>query len=230
MIHTVRIALLDQPGMLGAIAAALSHAGANILNMHVVDVEEGIAVDDFVVEMQDGGAAEELRRTVEEVPGALVEAIKPLEAAPGLLAPLELAAELATRSETVLLALVRGLPHALASTWAAAIHISDGRVEILAASVGAPPSLKQIETPWMPLERPRRLPEAEWMPPAWRMRRYDLVAAPLYDSASAVVVARARGPRFRAAEIRQLELLVRIVRAAGAKQSPAHRRLSSPPL
>ncbi|MBK5228956.1 MAG: ACT domain-containing protein [Actinobacteria bacterium] len=49
MYFSMRISLPDRPGMLGAMATALSDGGANIVALDVIDREEGEAVDDLVV-------------------------------------------------------------------------------------------------------------------------------------------------------------------------------------
>lgn len=215
MLFAMRISLPDRPGMLGAVASALSEGGANILTLDVIDREDGIAVDDLCVEAPDG-LQEALRRAAEDVPGALVEAIRPLDAFRDVLSPMELAAELAAAPpHAVVKALVEGLPGALWATWCVALRRGIKEPEILCASPTSP-SFTNVETPWLPLQRPRRLEQALWMPPAWRMGRlgYEVAAAPLEEPDEAIMLVRRYGPRFRPSELRQIGLLTRITLSA----------------
>jgi hypothetical protein len=218
LLFAMRISLLDQPGMLGAIATSLSRGGANIMSLDVIDREEGVAVDDVRIEAPDG-LTEALRLAAEQVPGAVVEAVRPLEAFLEVPSPMELAASLAeTTGILALETLIEGLPGAMWASWAVALAGSTSGPQVLAASTGAP-SLSNVETPWLPLDRPRRFDAAPWMPPAWKMGRmgYALAAAPLGDPNEAVLVTRKHGPRWRPSELKQLGLLTRMATAAGAR-------------
>ncbi|MGH2730664.1 MAG: amino acid-binding protein [Actinomycetota bacterium] len=211
MIFAMRVSLPDQPGMLGAMATALSRGGANIITLDVVDRGEGIAVDDLCVEAPEG-LTEALRRAAEEVPGAVVEAIRPLETVRDVLSPMELATALVdTEPGDVMQTFVKGLPKALWSTWCVALRAAEPHPAVLASSAGAP-SLTNVETPWLPLDDPRRFAHALWMPPAWRMGRfgYEAAAAPLGHNDEAVLLVRRFGPRFRPSELRQLGFLARM--------------------
>ena len=222
MLFAMRISLLDQPGMLGAIATSLSRGGANIMSLDVIDREDGIAVDDLCIEAPDG-LTEALRLAAEQVPGAVVEAVRPLEAFRDVPSPMELAAILAETTGSVALdMLVDGLPGAMWASWCVALAAGAGgrasAPEVLAASIGAP-SLSNVTTPWLPLEQPRRFDPAPWMPPAWKMGRmgYAVAAAPLSQPDEALLIARKYGPRWRPSELRQLGLLSRMATAAGAR-------------
>lgn len=215
MYFSMRISLPDRPGMLGAMATALSDGGANILALDVIDREEGEAVDDLVVEAP-GGLAEALRRSAEDVSGVVVEAIQPMDAWRDPITPMELAAELVEGEPSdVLSKLVTGLPVALWATWAFVIRAGNPIPEVLDASPGAP-SLDNVDTPWMPIDSPRRFAHALWMPPAWRMGRlgYQAAAAPYRDKNTALLLVRRVGPRFRPSELRQLGLIARLAAAA----------------
>ena len=220
MYFSMRISLPDRPGMLGAMATALSDGGANIVALDVIDREEGEAVDDLVVEAP-GGLAEALRRSAEDVSGVIVEAIQPMDAWRDPITPMELAAELVEGEPSdVLSKLVTGLPVALWATWAFVIRAGDKMPEVLDATPGAP-SLDNVGTPWMPLDSPRRFAHALWMPLAWRMGRlgYQAAAAPYRDKDTALLLVRRVGPRFRPSELRQLGLIARL--AAAAEQGVA---------
>lgn len=214
MLFSMRVSMQDEPGALGAVASALGRAGANIVALDVVDRSEGLAVDDLCLEAEDEASlVEGLRRTAEEIPGAVVEAVRPLRA-PRTTSPMHLAASIVQAAEDdSLAALVNGLPDAMWASWAVSLK-SGSPPEVLAASPGAP-SMSNVETPWLPLAAPRALASAPWMPPAWRMGRmsYEIAAAPINHPDNALLIARKHGPRFRPAELQQLGLLTRVFEA-----------------
>lgn len=223
MLFAMRISLLDEPGSLGAVATALSHAGANVVTLDVIDRGSGLAVDDICVEAADD-SAETLRHAVEWVPGAIVEAMRPVESAPDILEPMRLAAELSRGTpDQAIERLVEGLPAAMWASWSAAVEAGSPQPRVLAASRGAP-SLTNVDTPWLPLEGPRHLPGAMWMPPAWRMGPgFEVAAAPLSRPNEAVMLVRRRAPRFRPSELRELGFLAQIAAATQAGAVPVSR-------
>lgn len=223
MLVAVRLLLPNRPGMLGAVATVLGNEGANILTLDVVERSDGFAVDQLALEIAPG-TQEDLRRRMEEVPGVVVEELRHIEAFQDVLAPLELAAALAENAGgKTLELLVRKLPAALSASWAAALAVGPGRPKLLAAS-GRHPSFEGIQTPWIPLEGPRRLGLGRWMPVRWRtglaarlgLGIYEVAAAPLFGAYSAVLVGRRSGPRFRSLELDALGLLARIAAAISA--------------
>src|SRR3989440_6925884 len=140
MVFSLRVSLPDLPGMLGRVARAFGKGDVNILTLDVVDREDGMAIDDVRVEAPRG-MQEALRRAAADVPGFLVEYVRPLEAFRHVLEPLELAALLEDSGSAALVRLVENLPHTFGATWALVVDVSagaDGPPEGLAASLGAP--------------------------------------------------------------------------------------------
>lgn len=224
MLFDLRVSLPDFPGTLGALATAMGQGGANIICLDVVERKDGLAVDDICVEAP-GGMQEALQRATEQVPGLVIEDVRPTDAFRDILAPMELAAKLAEESAANALAtLVEHLPDALWSNWAAAITRGPDGLRVLTISVGAP-SLADMRTPWLPLHGVRRLSGADWMPPRWHASSLpeagfpgpEAAATPLFGPDSAVMVARKTGPRFRSAELGQLASLARIATASAGR-------------
>jgi hypothetical protein len=217
----IRISMPDRTGKLAAVASSVSDASADIVTIDVVFRGDGLVVDDLCV---DTGALSpsELRRRIEAVPGVVVEAVRSVNEPPSPAAALELAAALVEDPAAGIDDLVEGLPAAIGAEWAMALALRDERVELLHASARAP-GPPEGPVPWLPLERPRRLAVAPWMPTSWRLRSMmgglELAVSPLGDSTAAVAVARTCG-RFRPPELRQLEILasfaLRQVRASNA--------------
>jgi hypothetical protein len=194
--------------MLAAVASAVSETGCDIVTIDVVSRAEGLVVDDLCVET-GAVAPPALRRRIEEIPGLVVEAVRSVEAPPPAVAALELAWALLENKIDRVGVLVRGLPSALHAEWAMALEINDGAVHLLDASPGAPPP-PSGSVPWLPIEAPRRLAVAPWMPTSWRLRAamggLEIAVSPLGRPTKAVVVARNAG-RFRPPELRQIEIL-----------------------
>jgi hypothetical protein len=87
---------------------------------------------------------------------------------------------------------------------------SDGELLRVAASAGAPET-KADSAPWLPIEQAAPLDgSAEWVPQAWRDMDTTMVAAPLGDPHTAVVLGRP-GPEFRPSEVARLGYLAGIV-------------------
>lgn len=205
MLYAMRFSLPDRPGMLGSVATALSHTGASIVQLNVIDRDGGYAVDEVCLETDLNVPAEHLRRAAEGIPGVVVEALRPVDRAPDPLGPLVLAERLTAGTGDPVRMLVDGLPEALSATWAIAFDVTDD-LRVLAATPGAPVP-GTLETPWLPLAAARRLELADWMPPRWRLSRLELAAAPLDSPARCVVIGRRTGMRFRGTEIRQIDVL-----------------------
>jgi hypothetical protein len=222
MLFDLRITIPDRPGALGAVATALSHGKANIVTLDVVEHGDGVAVDHLCVDAP-GGLIDALKRVALEVPEATIEAVRPVEAFRDTLAPIELAAALASAEGDALRVFVREAPGALWTTWCLAYRDAGDGVEIIASSACSP-QIPVLSAPWLPLRRATRLDSGDWMPPAWRMGRftYEVAGAPLPGTNLGVLVARRHGPRFRPSETRALGLLADV--AAAGIQAPRTNR------
>jgi len=223
--YTLRVSLLDRPGALHALTAALSRVGGDVVTLAVIDRADGVAVDDVCLTAACG--IDVLRAAVEQVPGVIVEALAGVELFPDLGAPMSLAARVVEQGKGAVRGLVEGLPGALPASWSLAVARGFGGVELLSATPGAP-SLDGARITWLPLAGPRRLDRADWMPPGLRARMsegLELAAAPLGSSATAVLVGRDDGPRFRSEELRQLGDLARVAVAAEMAASVPRRGL-----
>lgn len=222
MLFDLRIMIPDRPGALGAVATALSHGGANIVTLDVVEHGDGVAVDHLCVDAPDG-LTDALRRVALDIPEATVEAVRPVDAFRDTLAPVELAAALAAAGPDALHLLVSDTPGALWTTWCLAYRTAGDGVEIIASSACSP-KVPVLAAPWLPVTGPVRLEPGDWMPPAWRMGRftYEMAAAPLPGTNLGVMVARRHGPRFRPSETRALGLLADI--AAAGIHAPSTKR------
>jgi hypothetical protein len=227
--YALRASVLDRPGALSALTAALARVGADVVTLDVIDRVDGIAVDDLWVEADVDPPT--LRRAVEQVPGVIVETLRGVDAFPDPGAPMALAAHVVERGKGAVRELVEGLPGALGASWCVAVASGLVGLDVLAGTDGAP-DLSELSIPWLPLAAPRRLERAEWMPESWRAQvaeGLELAAAPLGPSPTALLIGRTRGPRFRSAELRQLGDLARIA-VATEMHAAAAARPPRPPL
>jgi hypothetical protein len=205
MLYVLRVSLPDVRGSLGAVATALSEVGGNILNLRVIDRDGNHAFDELCVEAEST-LPEDLRAAVESAPGVVVETIRRASQIPDPLGPLQLADRLARGEGEPTATLTKGLPEALSASWAMALEDTGSGLAVIEATPDAP-SPGMLEAPWLPLVGARRLAVTDQMPPGWRMHRYELAAAPLYDPSHFVMAGRPTGMRFVANELRQIELL-----------------------
>ena len=209
---TMRISMPDRSGMLASVASAISEVGADIVTIDVVHRSEGLVVDSLCVDIGPS-TPPGLRWRVEQVHGVVVERIRSVGTPPSPVEVLELASSLAANDDNRIQVLVDGLPGALGAEWAMAIALHDEAVHLIHASSGAP-TPPEGNVPWLPLEAPRRLAIAPWMPSSWRGRsveagELEIAASPLDNPMRAVAISRSSG-RFWPSELRQLEILAQL--------------------
>ena len=72
----VRVWLPDRPGALGLVASRIGSVEGDIVGIDVLEQGDGVAVDEFAVELRDGTSLDLLVREIEEVDGASVEEVR----------------------------------------------------------------------------------------------------------------------------------------------------------
>src|SRR5262245_6950593 len=82
MLLRIRIALPDRPGSLGQVARTLGVAGADIVQVVVLERAAGRAVDDFTVVSAGGASVRRLLAGLGAMPGVRVDGIWPSIGAP----------------------------------------------------------------------------------------------------------------------------------------------------
>lgn len=78
----VRIWLPDRPGALGLVASRIGAVRADIAMIDVLERGNTVAVDEFAVTLADDALVPMLIREIEEVEGAWVEEVRPVETFP----------------------------------------------------------------------------------------------------------------------------------------------------
>ncbi|HEX5252768.1 MAG TPA: amino acid-binding protein [Mycobacterium sp.] len=210
--YLLRIELVDRPGSLGSLAVALGSVGADILSLDVVERSSGYATDDLVIELPPGAMPDTLITAAESLSGVRVDSVRPHTGLLEAHRELELLDHIAAADGKAarLQVLANGAPKVLRVSWCTVLRSSGGELQRLAGSPGAPET-KADAAPWLPLERAATLDgSAEWVPNAWRDMDVTMVAAPLGDPHTAVVLGRP-GPEFRPSEVARLGYLAGIV-------------------
>src|SRR5688572_18187716 len=124
MLLRVRVALPDRPGSLGQVARTLGVAGADIVQVVVLERLGGRAVDDFTVMWPGGAGVERLRAGLAAMPGVRVDGIWRAIGAPvGGGFDAELLTRVASNPEEGISILVDAIPALLAADWAAVLSV-----------------------------------------------------------------------------------------------------------
>lgn len=210
--YLLRISLVDRPGSLGSLAVALGSVGADILSLDVVERNSGYAIDDLVIELPPGAMPDRLITAAESLPDVRVDSVRPHTGLLEAHRELELLDQVAAASDNPsrLHVLVNEAPRVLRVSWCTILRSSRGELQRLAGSPGSPET-RADSAPWLPIERAVTLDNtAEWVPRAWRDMDTTMVAAPLGDPQTAVVLGRP-GPEFRPSEVARLGYLAGIV-------------------
>lgn len=210
--YLLRIELADRPGSLGSLAVALGSVGADILSLDVVERSGGYAIDDLVIELPLGAMPDTLITAAESLPGVRVDSVRPHTGLLEAHRELELLDHVAAArdNETRLQVLVDEAPRVLRVAWCTVLRATEAGVQRLAGSPGAPET-RADSAPWLPMERAAPLDGgADWVPQSWRDMDITMVAAPLRDPHTAVVLGRP-GPEFRPSEVARLGYLAGIV-------------------
>ncbi|GIE84329.1 amino acid-binding protein [Actinoplanes regularis] len=125
MLLRVRVTLPDRPGALGQIARTLGVAGADIVQVVVLERLGGRAVDDFTVVWPGAARVERLLAGLAAIPGVQVDGVwKAIGAPVNGGHDAELLAQVAANPVDGLATLVDAVPGLLAADWAAAATVS----------------------------------------------------------------------------------------------------------
>jgi hypothetical protein len=211
--YLLRVQLVDRPGSLGSLAVALGQVGADILSLDVVERASGSAIDDLVVDLPPGTMPDRLITAAEALNGVRVDSIRPHTGLLEAHRELELIDHIAAAGEKLdkLKVLAEEAPRVLRVGWCTVVRLTGSSVVRLVGGSGAPETLPTA-APWLPLQDAQALDAgADWVPQVWRDMDTTLVAAPLGEPQTAVLLGRPGGPGFRPSEVARLGYLAGIV-------------------
>ncbi|KRA38859.1 MULTISPECIES: ACT domain-containing protein [unclassified Nocardioides] len=185
----LRVLLPDVPGSLGRVATAIGMAGGDIEAIEIVEKrDDGTAVDDVLLELQQGMMPDSVVSACTSIEGVEVLWISRYPAGGSLVMDLEAVEELTASPETAYDKLIDLLPATFRVDWGARVHRAKG---VVYGTGAAPDDFEFIE-----IETPQRLESPE--------DEVTLFAAARLDGNEIVVVGRRGGPEFADSEIARL--------------------------
>jgi hypothetical protein len=209
MLLRIRIRLPDRPGSLGQVARTLGAAGADVVQMAVLERDNGRAMDDFTVNWPAGAGLDRLSEGLGAVPGVEIVGIWPTAEPQGAFPDAAVIGQVAVVPERGAQILADAVPAILSADWAAlAEPTADGDGVLVHASAGGAPG---DELPDLAPLRPRAFTARDGT---------RFAVCPLAGGTLALVVARTGAPPFHRSEVCRLEQL------AGAADAVLARRLS----
>jgi hypothetical protein len=220
MLLRVRVTLPDRPGALGQVARTLGVAGADIVQVVVLERLGGRAVDDFTVVWPGASRVERLLAGLAAIPGVQVDGVwKAIGAPVSGGHDAELLAQVAANPADGLATLVDAVPGLLAADWAAAAVVPAD----WAVRSGAPRALDSAGDPTV-VYASWRAPAPLQLPEITPLRARPLTAsdntryavAPFGRAGLVLVVARQDEDDLPAAafHITEVDRVAQLVRAA----------------
>ncbi|WP_067504651.1 amino acid-binding protein [Actinoplanes sp. TFC3] len=244
MLLRVRVTLPDRPGALGQVARTLGVAGADIVQVVVLERLGGRAVDDFTVVWPGAARVDRLLAGLAAIPGVQVDGIwKAIGAPVSGGHDAELLAQVAANPTDGLATLVDAVPGLLAADWAAAAVVPAD----WAARSAAPRLAADEPSLHLPTGSEPTVAYASWRAPAplhlpevTPLRERPLVGpddtkyavAPFGRAGLVLVVARSDADDLRAAafHITEVDRVAQLVRAAAVILGDRLDRAGVPPV
>lgn len=231
MLLRVRVTLPDRPGALGQVARTLGGAGADIVQVVVLERLAGRAVDDFTVAWPGLVRADQLGADLAAVPGVRVDGIW---RAPGATAgyghDAQVLAQIAANPADGLATLVDAAPGLLAADWAVAAVVPAGWATGAAGASGggaavAYASWQSPAAPVLPEVTPLRARAVDGV----GSDRYAL--APFGRAGLVLVLARSDGGELPPAafHVSEVDRVAQLVRAATVILGDRLDGVSAPP-
>ncbi|GAA4154486.1 amino acid-binding protein [Actinomadura keratinilytica] len=199
MLLRIRVRLPDRPGSLGRVARMLGAAGADVVQMAVLERDGGRALDDFTVMWPAGAGFERLLDGLGSVPGVQAVGIWPTVEPQGAFPDAALIGQLAAAPERGPLTLADAVPGLLSADWAGLAEGGPDGHALVHCSLAAGP---EPELPDLAPLRPRA-----FTAPDGTQYAICPIGGP-EDGAWVLVVARKDAPPFHRTEVFRLAQLV----------------------
>ncbi|MGH3244214.1 MAG: ACT domain-containing protein [Spirillospora sp.] len=200
MLLRIRVRLPDRPGSLGRVARTLGAAGADVVQMAVLERDNGRAMDDFTVVWPAGAGVDRLSEGLGAVPGVEIVGVWPTAEAQGAFPDAAVIGQVAAVPERGEEILADAVPAILSADWAGLAELTAGGGAVL-VHTSAGGGLPGVELPELPDLLPLR-PRALTAPDGTRF-----AIRPLAKGTLALVVARTGAPPFHRTEVFRLEQL-----------------------
>ncbi|TMR01078.1 amino acid-binding protein [Actinomadura soli] len=196
MLLRIRVRLPDRPGSLGQVARTLGAAGADVVQMAVLERDNGRAMDDFTVVWPAGAGTDRLDEGLGAVPGVEVVGVWPTAEPQGAFPDAAVIGQVAAVPEHGAEILADAVPAILSADWAGLAELTaQGDAVLVHASVGGKSG---ADLPELAPLRPR----AFTAPDGTRF-----AVCPLAKGTLALVAARTGAPPFHRTEVFRLEQL-----------------------
>jgi ACT domain len=192
----IRVRLPDRPGSLGKVARILGAAGADVVQMAVLERDAGRALDDFTVAWPSGAGIDRLCDGLAFIPGVDIEGVWPTVEPQGAFPDAALVGQLAANPDRALVILADAVPGILSADWAGLLRVTPDEAVLVHTSLGV---FTDIDVPEVHPLRPRSFLSRDGM---------QYAVAPIGASKLAVLVARTAAPRFHRTEVFRLTQLV----------------------
>jgi len=196
MLLRIRVRLPDRPGSLGKVARILGAAGADVVQMAVLERDGGRALDDFTVAWPSGAGIDRLCEGLAFIPGVDIEGVWPTLEPQGAYPDAALVGQLAANPGDALTILADAVPAILSADWAGLVRVSGDSASLVHSSLRPPTS---VDLPDLHPLRPRGFTSADGT---------QYAAAPIGTAGMAMLVARTAAPQFHRTEVFRLEQLV----------------------
>jgi hypothetical protein len=197
MLLRIRVRLPDRPGSLGKVARILGAAGADVVQMNVLERDAGRALDDFTVAWPSGASIDRLIEGLGFIPGVSVKGVWPTAEPQGAFPDAALIGQLAAGPDDGLIILTDGVPSILSADWAGLMRTA-GEPSLVHTSLGA---FAEVELPDVRPLRPSGFAGPDGT---------EYAAAPIggIHTGLVVLVARTAAPPFHRTEVFRLAQLM----------------------
>jgi hypothetical protein len=194
MLLRIRVRLPDRPGSLGKVARVLGAAGADVVQMAVLERDNGRALDDFTVVWPAGVGTGRLRDGLGSVPGVETVGIWTTAEPQGAFPDAALIGQLAAHPGRGAVTLADAVPALLSADWAGLAEPGPERVALVHTSPGGPAGVELAD---LEPVRPRAFTAEDGA---------EYAICPVQDLV--LVVARTGAPPFHRNEVFRLSQLV----------------------
>jgi hypothetical protein len=202
MLLRIRVRLPDRPGSLGKVARILGAAGADVVQMTVLERDEGRALDDFTVAWPSGASIDRLIEGLGFVPGVAVEGMWPTVEPQGAFPDAALIGQLAAKPEDGLVIFTDSVPGILSADWAGLLRTTSREPRLVHTSV----DLVDFELPDVTPVRPRAFAGPDGT-------QYAVAPIGGVSTGLAIIVARTAAPPFHRTEVFRLAQLINAAEA-----------------